>query len=181
MKPIYVLLLIAHAIYMPALAQQQSRKAISTKNGQQLTLKNLIDENQGSEKLRKLQYNNKQYLLIQFDRIPGNAEKQAMAGEGIKLFDYLPGDAYMAELPANISPATLKKYKASGVFSMEPGDKISPKLNTPVSDPDKYVAVTFFGDIARTSVIAALKEAGAKLPIQKFSPATPFSSTPHRE
>src|SRR5688572_11168217 len=143
MKQIYVLLLIAHAICIPALAQQQqSRKAIKTKNGQPLTLNNLIDENPGSEKLRKLQYNNKQYLLIQFDRIPGTAEKQAMANEGIKLFDFLPGDAYMAELPANVSPATLKKFKASGVFSIEAGDKISPKLNAPISDPDKYVAVT---------------------------------------
>src|SRR5690242_5213911 len=131
MKQIYVLLLIAHVLYIPALAQEaRSRKVISTKNGQPLKLNNLIDEKPGSELLRKFQYNNKQYLLIQFDRIPGAAEKQAMASEGIKLFDYLPGDAYMAELPASVTPATLKKYQASGVFSMDAGDKISPKLNT---------------------------------------------------
>src|SRR5688572_26045007 len=98
MKKLFSLLLIGYIIYVPVLAQQD--KQVQTKSGLPVRLNNLIDEPSGSAKLQRAQYNSKQYLLVQFERIPTEQERQSMAKEGIKLFDYLPGNAYMAEMPA---------------------------------------------------------------------------------
>lgn len=173
MKKIYLLLLTAQVIIIPALAQElRPPQPIATKTGQLLKLRNLIDEKQGSVSLQRAKFNSKQYLLIQFDRTPGLAERQAMDREGIKLFDYLPGNAFMAEVSSDLAPSTLKKYKASGVFDLEPQQKISPKLNVPVTGANKYVAVSFFGDISRATVITELKKAGAQIAETKIQPAT---------
>lgn len=169
MKQIYVLLLIVHVILIPAAAQEH-RPSLSTRNGQRVQLKTVTNEPPGSESLQRLRYKNKQYLLIQFNRIPGAAEKQAMARQGIQLFDYLPGNIYMAEVRGDIAPATLKDHNASGVFTIEPQQKISPKLNAPLIGANRYVAVSFYGNIPRSEVIAALQKEGATMADTKIQP-----------
>ncbi|MEM1321706.1 MAG: S8 family serine peptidase [Bacteroidota bacterium] len=49
------------------------------------------------------------YRILQFHHIPSSAEKAAIAGLGVELLSYLPQNAYIAALPADISQRQLQR------------------------------------------------------------------------
>src|ERR1700754_3728154 len=162
MKQIYVLIITACFFSIEAFSQDPG-KTVQTKQGPLTRMKNLIDLTAKTDSLKRLQFRGKQYALIQFDRIPTANDRQLLASQGIKLFDYLPGNAYYAELPQQTNPSSLRQLKGSGVYEMEARYKIAPSVNSFTPASDKFIAVSFFGNIDRITVINTLKENGAKV------------------
>jgi hypothetical protein len=169
MKKFYALLFIVALLTIKALAQDPE-KTVQTKQGPLLRMKNLIGLATGSDSLQRLQFRGKQYALLQFDRIPNNNERKQLAAQGVKLFDYLPGNAFLAELPQQLPPASLRTYKVSGLYEMEPAYKISPSVNNFTPAQDRFIAVSYFGDIDRNTVINTLTAAGAQVVETKIIP-----------
>ena len=63
-------------------------------------------------------YNDHYYLVIQFHQIPDSSKRQALADEGIELFDYIPNYAYLSRVPVGqpfdeIEARALAVYKGS--------------------------------------------------------------------
>src|SRR5687767_1717822 len=123
MKLVYVLLLIGNLTSIAAIAQQK-RSPAQSKKGPLQRLTNLIDQSPDAASLQRLQFRNKQYLLVQFNRIPTVEERRELSREGVVLQGYLPGNAFFAEMPAQVAPGILKKYSVTGVYGLEPSQKI---------------------------------------------------------
>src|SRR5687768_4813174 len=136
--------------------------------------KNLRNELHIADALKKVQYKNRYFTLIQFSQIPDVPTRQALAKEGIVLYDYIPDNTFLAEVSDRITPFQLKKNIISGVFTIDPQNKIAEKLKRqlqqPTPDPDKLIAVSFYGNIDRNTAITELKQAGAQIADSKIQP-----------
>lgn len=115
-----------------------------------------------SESRQRMQFRNRNYVLLRFSRLPAERQKMELLQKGVKLFDYIPGNAFFAELPADLELTGLSSFSVNGVFFPDESVKISPDLKSSRLGPDEAVAVHFAGDISRNEVLALLQEAGAR-------------------
>ena len=171
MKHFYLVIL---SQFLLIAATAQENRSIRLKNGVAGRTRNLRNETAFNEARRDIQYNNRLYTIIQFNRLPGETEKKAMAADGIVLYNYISGNAYLAELPENFTPATLNKYNAGGLYQLDASSKISTRLlqqpEQAFSNPDDYIAISFFGTVNKNTVISELKKTGAQIASTKIQP-----------
>jgi hypothetical protein len=174
MKNIYMLTITCCLVSLIVSAQPSSAP-VRFSNGNFSGNKNLLQGKPDPETLKATRFADKMYVLVQFQSLPGTTVKQEMAMQGIQLFDYLPGNAYMAEIPASIDLTSLKKYAASGVYTVASNYKISPRLSkvvdTMLRKPGRAIAVSFFGSVTKKEVAAQLTQLGARLVETKIQPA----------
>jgi hypothetical protein len=153
---------------------QQRPKLLQFKNGSFAGERNLVNERQPGSSLQSVLYKKSYFVVIQFDQLPGNSERSALAALGIRLYEYIPVGAFLAELPDSFSMADLKRNKVSGLFILPQRLKISPKLigNADLysHDPDKVIAVTYFGTMTKDEAAGALEKAGARIVVTKIQP-----------
>ncbi|HVU55604.1 MAG TPA: S8 family serine peptidase [Puia sp.] len=151
---------------LPAAAQQKPQP-IFFKNGLFNREKNVIRITQKGESLQKIQYKGRYYVLLQFDRLPGINDRAGLLSQGIRLFDYIPGQAYWAEATDSMAFTGLEKYAVSGIYQVPADIKISPQL---LANPAAYtqkegqlIAVSFLGTMTREEAGRDLVAAGATL------------------
>ena len=149
-------------------------KPILFKNGIFKGAANITHRTLTKDSLRTVHFRKNYYTLLQFDKLPGTAEKQELAAKGIRLFDYIPGDAFLAEVPEDFSQEDLAGYAVSGAYSLPATFKMSRELlqadNINVNDPDRLIAVSFFGSIAIADIRKELEQAGAAIVATKIQP-----------
>jgi hypothetical protein len=75
------------------------------------------------------------HVLIQFDHIPGDRERQALAAAGIELLTYVPHNAWYASIPTDLDTARQGNgFRASAlaparwIGRVEPADRLSPYI-----------------------------------------------------
>jgi hypothetical protein len=172
MKYRFLIILLQFAVF--AATAQEIVRPVRLKSGMLAGSKNLRNELHIADALRKVQYKNQYFTLIQFSQIPDVPTRQALAKEGIVLYDYIPDNTFLAEVSDRITPFQLKKNNISGVFTIDPQNKIAEKLKRqlqqPTPDPDKLIAVSFYGNIDRNTAITELKQAGAQIADSKIQP-----------
>lgn len=71
--------------------------------------------------------NGKYYRLIQFYKLPTEAEKKRLAGLGVQLENYLPANTYTALISASLDPALLGS-NVRALFPMQAAQKLSADL-----------------------------------------------------
>ena len=173
MKHFYLVIL--SQLFFIAVTAQENASSIRLKNGAIAKTRNLQNETLLNEARRDLQYKDRLYTIIQFNQLPGETTRKALTADGIVLYNYISGNAYFAVLPENFNPATLKKYNANGLYQPEPVNKIDNRLlqqqDQPVTNPDDYIAVSFFGSLNKETVTGELKKAGAQIATTKIQPA----------
>jgi hypothetical protein len=154
---------------------QEILRPVQLKSGSLSKTRNLRNDVHLTDSLLKCRFKNKYYTLIQFTKLPDAAERQALAGEGILLYDYIPDNTFLAEVTDVLKPGLLKKNTIGGVFALDAKNKIAPgvlkQLSEPVQDPDKLIAVSFYGNIDKATAIAELKQTGAQIAETKIQPA----------
>jgi hypothetical protein len=164
--PLLLCILVARA--------QQPLKPMLFKDGVFTAKVNLLTGHLSKESLVPALSLKKVYLLLQFNKLPGAPEKAGLASAGIHLFDYIPGNTYLAELPEDFSIAVLKGSGVNGAFLFPGQMKISAKLleNSAydAGDPDNAIAVGFFGTLSKTDVLASLVRLGARVVPTKIKP-----------
>jgi Subtilase family/Secretion system C-terminal sorting domain len=171
MKQRYLLILCQ--LLAITLCAQENNRNIHLKTGEFRKGKNLQNDLLFNESLPRIHYRNNYYSLIQFSNIPGKQEKQLLINAGIRFFGYLPDNTFLVEVPDNITPTALKRYNVTGVYALEPEQKISPKLTASSiqsADPDDYIAVCFVGTIDKATVEKELRKAGAQIATTKIQP-----------
>lgn len=136
------------------------------------------------DSLRPAHYKKSYYTLLQFDKLPGTAERKELAAMGIHLFNYIPDHSFQAEVPEDFSAGALEKYGVSGIYQLPVAVKVSRKLlkegneYTPgsrLSDEYAYkasvpIAVGFFGTLSQGEVGRELEQAGATIIPTKIRP-----------
>src|SRR5882724_13226810 len=128
MKHYYLLALAFQLLTITAFAQH-SDKVIRLKNGDVSTEKNLLNEVAGSTLLQRIHHKDKYYGVISFEKLPTAAERSALNAQGIRLGDYISGKSFMAEMPDKTVFYSLRTYHINGIYSLDPGIKISSRLS----------------------------------------------------
>ncbi|MBS1597748.1 MAG: S8 family serine peptidase [Bacteroidetes bacterium] len=172
MKNFYLLTIVC-CFLSNILPAQQPVKLIQLKNGFIDGNKNLLRKKITSQSFKESRFRGKYFVLIQFQQLPGNNEKAELASRGVSLFDYIPGNAFLAEIRDSSIFHDLTRYHVSGVFGFPSQYKISSRLlqNQPGPDLRSSIAVTFFGTADKESVIEELQRAGAQIFFTKIQPA----------
>lgn len=154
---------------------QEILRPIQLKSGAIAKTKNLRNDLHVIDSLTKFRFKNKYYTLIQFSKLPDAAERQALAQEGILLYDYIPDNTFLAEITSQLTPGQLKKNTIAGVYTLDAKAKVAPalekQLGESMQDPDKLIAVSFYGNIDKATAMAELQQAGAQIAETKIQPA----------
>lgn len=152
--------------------QQQQQQSIQLKNGVIDRSRNIARISRDS--LQIVSFNKNYYILLQFDRLPGVNERANLQARGIRLFDYLPGGAYLAEIREDAPLTGLESEGIGGFSRLTPAMKLSPRLS---DDPEAYtrvegqlIAASYFGNLSKEEVGKALTAAGASLVNTKIHP-----------
>src|SRR5882724_513969 len=127
MKNFYVLTLTCLLFFNLTFAQQPT-KIIRFKSGIIDKSRNLLNKKITNQAFRESRFGKKYFILIQFEKLPGIAERNELSSRGIVLFDYLPGNAFLAQLNDSLSIQELRAYHASGIYQLPLSFKISTKL-----------------------------------------------------
>lgn len=125
--PVIAALLLLSSV---ARAQPDERFRLLLKTGPLLPEKNISADkiNELDRKLNRI--NGKSFLIIQFDQIPGEAERKQLQKAGIDLLDYVPNNAYTATVAGPLSNELLETVKARAVLNLRPEQKMQPGLAT---------------------------------------------------
>src|SRR5215831_1031810 len=71
---------------------------IYLKNGASVGDNNLLSKRFSGHNFQSLRYQTKVYTILRFGRLPSPAEKSSLKQEGVELYDYLPGNVFLAEI-----------------------------------------------------------------------------------
>jgi PKD repeat protein len=103
---------------------KESDYTLLLKSGEyQLEKGNLMQSLQGPA------INNAYYRIIQFYRVPGQAEKAEMQKLGIVFFDYLPKNAFLVSIPKSISKQQLDAFNIRSIATLTPKMKLTKLLS----------------------------------------------------
>jgi len=169
MRNFYLSFFIASLLFQTALSQQPRNK-VAFRNGVKM-LPNANDTVPIAEALARGKFGSHSYVLIRFTQLPGAGERQILERAGIRLFDYIPHNSFLAEVPANFSPGSLKQIATGGIYTVEGKDKISPNVTSHISKPEVLIAVQYYGNISQDAIIEIIRNTGAQVVETKIRPA----------
>lgn len=157
--PLFFLLFVS----VISVGQENKNYTIQLKNGAFTPQKNIngLDITILSKKIKPV--NDKIYLIIQFEAIPTEVEKQAMVNDGIKLLEYIPSKAYVCEITSTLSLEVLKKNKARAIILADSALKTDPALSELFdknTDSEEEVLVAFYSSFDYNIGIGLLKNQG---------------------
>lgn len=156
-------LLLAACMLAQLLAFSQEKPAVLRLRHAVLSDKqNLQTTRLSPEQRQRMQFRNKNYVLLRFSKLPAAQQKQELQRKGVKLFDYIPGNGFFAELPAELELSALQPFAVNGVFFPDASVKLSPSLERRSLGSDEAVAVHYAADLSREDIMRNLLEAGAR-------------------
>jgi subtilase family protein/type IX secretion system substrate protein len=154
-------------LFILSVSAQEITRPVRLKSGTLAKSKNLRNQFYLIDSLKKFHFKDRFYTLIQFNTLPDSIERQSLLHDGIVLYDYIPDNTFMAEISDKVAVTRLTKSNIGGIYTLHTTAKISPdliqELKQAVPDPDKLIAVSFYGNIDKATVIAELKKAGAQI------------------
>lgn len=109
-------------------AQNKPNFTIALRSGNIVPEKNISTErvdrfNQAASKTAVAQF-----VLIQFEEMPGEEVKQKLAAEGIQLLEYIPLNTFTATIGRGVNSALLQTAKVRAIVELQPEQKIMPAL-----------------------------------------------------
>lgn len=120
-------IIILFALPLVVLSQDKKNYQIELKSGTFTP-----EENIGNGKTEainsRLLPDQKTFVIIQFEEIPDQAERERLKAEGIELLEYIPNNAYTATIKGSLSDITIKRAKARAVISLTASQKLHPSL-----------------------------------------------------
>jgi hypothetical protein len=117
-----------------ALSQQDSTHRLFLKSGVVVPQKN-IDASFVNQFNQKQEIAGQRFVIIQFEHLPGDAQKQVLKLAGIELLDYIPDNAYTASITKNIKKEILDAANARAFVELLPQQKMLPALAAGILPP----------------------------------------------
>ncbi|MDX1903522.1 MAG: S8 family serine peptidase, partial [Thermonemataceae bacterium] len=118
-----LLVILAFLMIFRAVGQDRSLMLQSKQAITQFSIEDFI--NKSSSAFRYAKSNGGTYLIVQFEQIPTEAEKQKISQVGLTLLSYLPHNAFWAYVPDNVSEIDLKTLKIKALYDYLPEHKIA--------------------------------------------------------
>lgn len=154
-------------LFLLSVSAQDNTQPVRLKSGTLAKSKNLRNQFYLIDSLKKFHFKSQYYTLIQFNTLPDSIERQTLLHDGIVLYDYIPDNTFLAEINDKIAVSQLKKSNIGGIYTLHTNAKISPdlvqELKQAAPDPDNLIAVSFYGNIDKATVISELKKVGAQI------------------
>ena len=170
MKTFYLTALICF-LFIASATAQTFPKPVRFKNGEFIGNRNLQKGKLTKDLFANVHYHKNYYALVQFEKIPDADQRQELARNGVVLFDYVPQNAFMAEIKETFSLPELKKYNVSGAYTVDKKYKISNGLlSQQHATPNEVIAVSFYGSVTKQDVIKELTAMGAQILQTKIQP-----------
>ncbi|HVS98436.1 MAG TPA: S8 family serine peptidase, partial [Puia sp.] len=164
-------------IGLPVRAQRIRRPqpgVVRTRNGFIMVRPNITDGTLRRDSLLAAHFKKHYYVLAQFDRLPDGRLRTEMAGDGIRLFDYVSDNAYLVEMNDSFSVPRLKAFAVSGVAGLPAPGKLSTRLQAnaeeDLDNPEKAIAVGYFGSMTAAQVRQEISAAGALIVPNRLQP-----------
>jgi Subtilase family/Secretion system C-terminal sorting domain len=153
-------LLISLFISLTVTAQGTKDYLIQLKSGAVIPKKNITTSELNILNKQLRTTNEKSYLIIQFEAIPAETEKQALLKEGIKLLEYIPAKAYVCEITLPLSAEVLKKNNARAIIPIEAAQKTDPSFTNSrnKTTAEEEVLVAFYSSFDYDTGIELLKK-----------------------
>lgn len=167
-------LLLASLFFTVSLYSQIHPGIPRFKNGVLPAERNIARATFRKDSLQNAIYKRKYYVLLQFDTMPDAGQRKELAAKGIRLFDYIPDKAFLAELKDDFSPAELKQYAVSGISRVPSPVKMAAGLRQDADrylrDADQLIGVSYFGTVSEEEARQALEQTGAVVIPTKIRP-----------
>lgn len=110
-------------------AQQRPDYQILLKSGAFVPERNVSDLTARTSATFKLSTSGrKSFVVIQFDNIPTESERQALKEEGIELLEYIPNYAYTATIAAGGNTGALARTRGRAIVELSAEQKMPPSL-----------------------------------------------------
>ncbi len=163
--PLLILLVFA----LSAAAQENNNYAIQFKSGVFTPDKNIIPARISFFNSQPKTTDSKNFLVIQFDAIPSEAEKQALKKEGITLLQYIPAKSYVCEIALPLSADVLKNHNARAIIVPGASQKTDPFLiNRLDKNGEEEVLVAFYSSVNYDNSIDQLRTHGFAILSSEF-------------
>ena len=115
-------------ILFPFLLFGQNSNIIQLKSGNFIPEENFSQLLNDHSVLQPALFSGKYYVVIQFNKIPSQQERNTLNLNDIQLIDYLPKNAYTAVIPVNIFFKCIKSLPIRSIFYLNPEQKMSKEL-----------------------------------------------------
>jgi hypothetical protein len=154
--------------------RQNRPGVVRLKNGVINVRRNIADGSLRRDSLLTAHFKRHYYVLAQFDRVPDTNLRAEMAHTGLHLYDYVSDKAWLVELGDSFSIAQLQRFAIGGLTALSPPSKISRRLqdhrDEDLHDPDKAIAVGYFGTLSPDQVRQEITATGAIIVPSKLQP-----------
>lgn len=125
-----IALIVAVLLACTSFAQDSSKYTIALRSGHFIPAKNITASRIASLNQLVSKTSTPQFLLIQFEQIPGEAERRLLEATGIDLLEYIPHNTYTATVKGNLTEEILKRVKARTIVELLPEQKMALPLVT---------------------------------------------------
>jgi len=111
-------------------AQDSSKYTIALRSGNFIPAKNITATHIASLNQLVSKTSTPRFILLQFEQMPGEAERKALAATGIDLLEYIPQNTYTATIKGGLTEELLQRVKARAVVELLPEQKMALPLIT---------------------------------------------------
>ena len=168
MKKISALFLFAFSFLFASAQQTNKNNSILFKSGV-VQLQPNLDAFSTNDDLNQFGvFNQRIYVLLQFNSVPTVEQRQAIEASGIHLLDYIPHFAFYASLPSDFDPSILASLNVSSLSEIKTNYKLNQELrNNSIpqhaikQEGTVDVNVLHFNDVSRENAIIELVANGA--------------------
>ena len=137
----------------PQVLYLKSGAAIPSEN---ITGKFLRHYNESSQTV-----NGKSYCIVQLSKPAAGNDQKDFAAAGIKLLEYIPSNAYLAEISKPLEEQVLKKLNVRAFSTIAPEQKIEPALTKELLNIDSIkIWIMLFNSVNTDTAIVALQDRG---------------------
>jgi hypothetical protein len=142
-KNFYYTLLLTTLLISNVKGQQKRDFQILLKSGSFVPERNISSATGRSNAAFRLSDSGqKSFVIIQFDDIPSQEERNALKQEGIELLEYIPHYAYTATIAAGSNPGALARTKGRAIVELNAEQKMPPGLANGNIPPHAFTGPT---------------------------------------
>ncbi len=153
------------------LSAQQTDIPVRFASGDFFTGNNIQKQRFQTGSLQASLFNNKYYVLVQFEKLPTLQQRTNLRNSGLELGTWYPGNAYLATVTKEFDFAQAANFSIVSVNQLPSIYKIDPAIANfkAGSSAEKVFAVSLFPSISREAAVASLQSAGAVIVETKFN------------
>jgi hypothetical protein len=143
--------------------------------GNFITGNNIQKQSFQKENLQASFFNNNFYVLVQFSKLPSLQVQIELRSLGCDLQTYLPGNAYLASINNSFDFAKAADFQITSINNIPAVYKKDIALANYHQSADKenqkVLAISYYGSLNRTTVIAELEKIGVFMVATKYTDA----------